>query len=186
MASPSGRRGSTALLGPLALGLVLGGSASALGFWLLSGLAQPIWAPARAVLLTVLVLAALATDALDLRWRWPQNARQVPQAVRRRTPNVAMLQFGFELGTGLRTFVTSRAPYVVVGVLLLGGLSLPTALALGAGFGAGRTLMPIMRAWHPHPSDWDRRLERMSRLLRVTATSLGGCAAVWIAVVELW
>jgi hypothetical protein len=175
-----------ALQGPLALGLVLGGSASAFGFWLLSGLAHPIWAPVRAGLLMVLVLAALATDALGLRWPWPQNARQVPQTVRRRAPAVAMLQFGFELGSGLRTFITSRAPYVVGGVLLLGGLSLPTALALGAGFGAGRALMPLMRAWHPHPSDWDHRLERMSRLLKVTATSLGGCAALWIAVVELW
>jgi hypothetical protein len=186
MASPPGRRGSAALLGPLALGLVLGGSASALGFWLLSGLAQPIWASVRVGLLVALVLAALAADALGLRWRWPQNARQVPQAVRRRTPSVAMLQFGFELGTGLRTFVTTRAPYVVVGVLLLGGLSLPSALALGVGFGAGRALMPVTRAWHPHAADWDGRLERTSKLLKVTATSLGGSGAVWMAAVELW
>jgi hypothetical protein len=182
MASPSGRRGSAALLGPLALGLVLGGSASALGLWLLSGLAQPVWPPVRVALLAVVVVAALADEAFGLRWRWPQNARQVPQAIRRRTPTVGLLQFGFELGTGLRTFVTSKAPYVLVALLLLGGLSSVEALALGVGFGAGRALMPITRAWHRSTGDWDRRLEQTSRWLKLTATALGGCAALWIAV----
>jgi hypothetical protein len=167
------------------LGLLLGGSTSALGFWLLSGLVRPLWAPARIGLLVAVALVALADDMLGLGWRWPQNARQVPQAIRHREPRLAMLQFGFELGTGLRTFVTSRAPYVVVGVLLLGGLSIVEALALGAGFGAGRALMPLTRAWHQATSDWDHRLERASRSLKVTATALVGCAATWLAVAAM-
>jgi len=186
MASPSGRRGSAALLGPLALGLVLGGSVSALLFWLLSGLAQPLWPPVRVVLLAAVVVAAVADEAFGLGWRWPQNARQVPQAIRRRVPALGLLQFGFELGTGLRTFVTSRAPYVVVALLLLAGLSFVEALALGAGFGVGRALMPATRAWHASTGGWDRRLERASRELRLAATVLGGCAAVWIAATRLW
>jgi hypothetical protein len=94
--------------------------------------------------------------------------------------------FGFELGTGLRTFVTSRAPYVVAGVLLLGGLSAIEALAVGTGFGGGRALMALTRSWHHHADDWDRVLERTYGRLKVTATALVGCAAVWLAVVRLW
>lgn len=180
MASSSGRRGSTS---PLVLGLLLGGVTSALGFWLLSGLLTPLWLPVRVGLLVVLALAALADDVLGRGWRWPQNARQVPQAIRHREPRVAMLQFGFELGTGLRTFVTSRAPYVIVGVLLLGGLPVVPALALGAGFGAGRALMPVTRMWHHATGDWDRRLEDASRWVKVTATALAGCAATWLAII---
>ena len=180
MASSSGRRGSTS---PLVVGLLLGGIASALGFWLLSGLLTPLGPPARIGLLVVLALVALADEVLGLGWRWPQNARQVPQAIRHREPRVAMLQFGFELGTGLRTFVTSRAPYVIAGVLLLGGLPIVAALAIGVGFGAGRSLMPLTRTWHRGAADWDRRLETASRWIKVTATALAGCAATWLAII---
>jgi hypothetical protein len=173
-------------MGPLTLGLVLGGCASALGFWLLSGLAQPLWAPLRLALLAVVAAAALADEAFTLGWRWPQNARQVPQAIRRRAPAAGMLQFGFELGTGLRTFVTSRAPYVVVALLLVGGLPIIGALSLGMGFGIGRAFMPLMRAWHRDTADWDLRLERASRLLKLTATALAGSAALWSAAARLW
>ena len=173
-------------MGPLAVGLLLGGVASALGFWLLSGLAAPVWAPVRVALLAGVAAAALADEALGFGWRWPQNARQVPQAIRRRTPGAGMLQFGFELGTGLRTFVTSRAPYTLVTMLLLGGLSVVDALAIGAGFGTGRALMPSTRAWHGDAGDWDHRLERAARSLKLTATALTGAAAVWIAAVRLW
>lgn len=185
MASPSGRRGSTALLGPLVTGLVLGGVTSALALWLLSGLAEPLPAALRVGLVAVVALAALADEAMDLGWRWPQNARQVPQDVRRREAKVALLQFGFELGTGMRTFITSKAPYVIVAVLVAGGLSLLQALALGAGFGVGRALMPVTRSWHDPADDWDRRLEQASRPLKVVATAFVGCAAVWIAIVAL-
>jgi hypothetical protein len=182
MASPSGRRGARSSLGPLVLGLLLGGITSALGFWLVSGLLRPVWPPVRIGLLVVVALAALADDLFGLRWTWPQNPRQVPQAIRHRAPRTAMLQFGFELGTGLRTFVTAKAPYVLVSVVLLGGLSIVQALALGAGFGAGRALMPLTRTWHRATGDWDRRLERTSRWVKVTATALAGCAATWLAV----
>lgn len=184
MASPSGRR-ATSSLGPLVLGLLLGGITSALGFWLLSGLLRPLSAPARIGLLVVVALAALADDLFGLRWTWPQNPRQVPQAIRHRAPRAAMLQFGFELGTGLRTFVTAKAPYVLAGVVLLGGLPIVQALALGAGFGAGRALMPLTRTWHRATGDWDRRLERTSRWVKVTATALAGCAATWLAIAAI-
>jgi hypothetical protein len=186
MATPSGRRGSIPLQGPLATGLVLGGVTSAAAFWLLSGLAQPLPAALRAGVVVAVAVAALADEALGLGWRWPQNARQVPQAVRRREPRAALLQFGFELGTGMRTFVTSRAPYVVVAVLVVGGLSILQALAVGAGFGVGRALMPVTRGMHGSADDWDGRLEQAARPLKVVATALVGCAAVWIAVVALW
>lgn len=186
MATPSGRRGSNGLLGPLCGGLVLGGVVSALGFWLLSGLAAPVWAPVRIGLIAVLVCAAVTDDTLRLGWRWPQNARQVPQRIRYREQTMAMVQFGFELGTGMRTFVTSAAPYVLIGVLVLAGPSIVEALTIGAGFGAGRALMPVLRTWHHAPGDWDRRLEHTARWLKPAATALTGTAAIWLSWVALW
>jgi len=185
MAAPSVRRGVDRLLVPLCAGLVLGGVVSACGLWLLSGLAEPLWPALRLGLVAALAGAAVTDDALRLGWRWPQNLRQVPQRIRYREPAVAMVQFGFELGTGMRTFVTSAAPYVLIGVLVFAGLSIVGALAVGTGFGAGRALMPLLRAWHHAPGDWDQRLQRADRWLTPTATALTGVAAVWLTAVTL-
>jgi hypothetical protein len=46
--------------------------------------------------------------------------------------------------------------------------------------------MPVTRAWHGDTDDWDHRLERASRLLKLTATALVGAGAIWSAAVDLW
>lgn len=180
MASPPGRRGSRSLLWPLSAGLVLGGATSAIAVWVLSGFAEPLAGWLRTLLVVVVAVAALVEDVFAPGWPWPQHARQVPQSVRLREPTVALLQFGFELGTGVRTFVTSRAPYVLVAVLLLGGLPFAGALAAGTGFGAGRALMPVLRRAHDAPGAWDRRLDRARRWSTPVATALVGLAAAWV------
>jgi hypothetical protein len=72
----------------------------------------------------------------------------------------AGLQFGFELGTGMRTFVTATAPYVVGCALLLVVASPPTAFVIGIAFGAGRFLMPLARYFSVSEDIWDEALAR--------------------------
>lgn len=53
---------------------------------------------------------------------------------------MAPFQFGFEMGTGLRTLLPTAAPHLIAAaVLLTPGMTLLAALATGLGFGFGRT-----------------------------------------------
>ncbi len=118
---------------------------SASVLWLLSGLTEPLPAVARYVLFGVGVLALL------LRWRGvvdfpvPQNARQIPQEVFAQHPARAAVRFGFELGTGVRTYLPSSLPYVPALAILLLRPPWLGAVALGLGFGVARGALP---AWY--------------------------------------
>jgi hypothetical protein len=69
----------------------------------------------------------------------PQNARLVPQFVTR-VPFWGALQFGAEMGTGMRTYSPTGLPHIVaVAVLLLA--SWPHAVLAGVGFALGRAVM---------------------------------------------
>lgn len=70
----------------------------------------------------------------------PQNARQIPQDVLRRRLRRGSLQFGFELGTGVRTYVSASSPYVLALGLLLSRQDPAATLLAGAAFGLGRAL----------------------------------------------
>jgi hypothetical protein len=105
--------------------------------------------------------------------RLPQNARQVPEWIIDEGSRVGPAQFGFELGTGVRTFMTSGVPYLLAGAILLLA-DWRAALLAGAGFGAGRSWMALARLWYGDPARWDRTLARLMRPLRATL----GCAAV--------
>lgn len=134
------------LLGGLFVGGVLATVNAILFAW---------WVPPSAkwgVLITSLSLALLI-DLGVLKISLPQNARQVPEKVQLRGPKYGALQFGFEMGTGLRTFMTSALPHAVAFCALL---VLPTSLALvaGLGFGAGRTIVPLARAVPGNEPDW--------------------------------
>jgi hypothetical protein len=154
------------------VGLLIGGAVSATVLWLLSGLAEPL--PRAAAVLAMLVAALLGVlrDAKLIRIPLPQNARQVPQSVLQRGLVGGGLQFGFELGTGVRTYVSSTAPYVVALALLLSRPSLPTAVAVGLGFGAGRAITALVRRWSGLSVDaWGRHLGARIDLAIVAASS---------------
>ncbi|MEH1016399.1 hypothetical protein V6U90_25255 [Micromonospora sp. CPCC 206060] len=101
--------------------------------------------------------------------RLPQNARQVPQDVLQRSLPRGALQFGFELGTGVRTYVSASAPYVLAVALLLGGQRLHVAMLAGVGFGAGRALTPLARRAAGTGDRWDADLRVRLRTITVTA-----------------
>jgi hypothetical protein len=100
----------------------------------------------------------------------PQNARQVPSSVIVDGGRVGAWQFGFEMGTGLRTFMTSSLPHLAaLSVALFAPW--PYAIASGAAFGAGRAIMPLVRIGWGDADDWDRRYSRANRPFRLLSLS---------------
>jgi hypothetical protein len=125
--------------------------------------------------LAVMLGFELAGRPLNL----PQNRRLVPQDVIRRADVEGPLQFGFEMGTGVRTFMPTALPHALLAtVVLLGGLG-PGVLA-GLGFGLGRALMPIARVRHGDSADWDRLLAQRLRLVGRLCAAAFALAAITV------
>ncbi|RMI33095.1 hypothetical protein [Streptomyces triticirhizae] len=164
------------MLGVFSTGLLLGALLSASVLWLASGLAAPLPAGWRAAATVALGALAVARDAGLVRLRLPQNARQVPQDVLQRDLVRGALQFGFEMGTGVRTYVSASLPYALAaGVLLAndGGV----ALATGLGFALGRAATPTLRFASGAGEEWDDRL--IARLPLLTTGAAAAATAAW-------
>lgn len=147
--------------------------------WLLSGLLHPVPELWRHVAVVVLAVAGVLREIGVVRIRLPQNARQIAREVLQRDVLRGALRFGFELGTGVRTFVSATAPYVVAFAILLAGLDFWTALATGLGFGAGRALTTWSRYLARDSTTWDRRLaDRMSRVTVGAGLAIAGLCGV--------
>jgi hypothetical protein len=87
---------------------------------------------------------------------FPQSRRQVRQSVLGMQPSSGALMFGFEMGTGARTYMTGAAPYiVVVGALVADGHGPVPGVLTGVGFGLGRGLIPLARKLHSNEHIWD-------------------------------
>lgn len=113
----------------------------------------------------VLPLAViLVAELIGRPLRLPQNRRAVPQNIIPQARVRGPLQFGFEMGTGVRTFMPTSLPHaLVVAVLAIGG-PVPGLLA-GLGFGLGRTAMTLLRSGSGAPDLWDRALRRNLRMV---------------------
>ncbi|MGW1141545.1 hypothetical protein [Streptomyces zhihengii] len=158
-------------------GLLAGGVLSAGVLWLASGLFTPLPAGVRQGLVVAVALLAALRDAGRLPLRLPQNARQIPQDVLRRHLARGAMQFGFELGTGVRTYVSASAPYAIAVAVLLSGGSYGPALAAGLGFGAGRALTPALRRLSGDGERWDDRLAVRLSAMTVVCSVLIAAAA---------
>lgn len=155
-----------------ATGLLLGGALSGGALWLLSGLSEPLPALARALAIVGVAVLGLLREFELVRLPLPQNTRQIEQDVLRRRPRLGPMQFGFELGTGVRTYVSSTAPYVVALALVLSHPGLPLALAAGLGFGLGRALTAAAQLWS-RSADWNARVAtRLGGVTKITAITL--------------
>jgi hypothetical protein len=152
------------VLAVFTLGLLLGGTLTASVLWLLSGLAAPLPGAVRAGAILAVAVLGVAREAGWVRIPLPQNARQIPQEVLQHRVRRGALQFGFELGTGVRTFVSASAPYVVALGLLLSHQGPVTTILAGTGFGAGRAVTAAVR-YASRYDEWDdRRVTRMPLL----------------------
>ena len=121
---------------------IVGGSATGAALAVVGGLV-PVSPPVGVTVAGVVVLfcVALARDLGVVRFWMPENRRQVRQAVLRHRPVVGDLMFGFELGTGARTFVPATAPYLIAVAVVVVADGLIPGLVAGAGFGLGRGLV---------------------------------------------
>lgn len=109
--------------------------------------------------------------------RLPQNRRLVPQTVMRH-PIAGPLRFGFEMGTGVRTYSPSVLPLATFLLIALWSGSLALALVAGLGFGAGRGLVHPFR--RTDPESWDARLRTGKRWV-----ALWCCAAYLLLTLRL-
>jgi hypothetical protein len=158
------------------MGLLAGGLASAMVLWLASGLAGPVPDRWRYSIVLLAGLVAVLRDLGVVPFRLPQNARQIPQDVLRGGLVRGALQFGFELGTGVRTYVSASAPYLLALALLVAGQRWQVAVLAGLGFGAGRAASALARYASQGGEEWDARLAVWLRPIVV-----GGSVVVTLA-----
>lgn len=173
-----------------ALGLVTGGALVGSGFGLVSNVAGllvslvPINAtPFRMAAVFFLVSTLAVVELTGRGSRLIQNRRQVPQFVNYRYRRSGAFLFGFEMGTGMRTYLPSAFPLALVaGILILTPGVIAGALA-GVGFGCGRTLMVLARNRADDRDRWDQSFKALGKpilisLFPVFAASLLAGAAL--------
>lgn len=141
-----GMTATTYVVGSLAGGGLVGGVLGALGAW---PTAQLSAATATALALAVCVLAA-AHDASGV--RVPGIRRQVDERwLVRYRGWVYGLGFGFQLGLGVATIVTTATVYATLALAFLSG-SVARGLVIGAVFGLARGAMLLRNAAVRDPS----------------------------------
>ena len=119
-------------------GAAAGGVTTAVGLWIISGLFEPVSLAGRRMTLFLVVGFVVILRAMGAFHLLPQAKRQVPTSIFEQDFRVAAFGFGFELGTGVRTYLSSLGPYAVaLGVVLLRP-SFATSVMLGLSFGLGR------------------------------------------------
>jgi hypothetical protein len=103
----------------------------------------------------------------------PHRRAQVPSAVISAGAAAGALQFGFEMGSGVRTHMPSNLPYLPLVVVLLTGTWVGAVLA-GLGFGLGRATMALGRQRSRDPEWWDHQWQRHQRWLRIALALAAG------------
>lgn len=156
-------------------GLVLGGASTGLLAVIVGSLVRPL-VPIEigSLLLAAAAVIIIVAEIAGYRLSLPQNARQVPTWIIREGSRAGALQFGYEMGTGVRTYMTSSLPHVALLAVLLQA-SWWQGLVAGAAFGGGRAAMALTRFYRRDTDRWDLLLRRYARLARVL---LAGTAAV--------
>ncbi len=147
-------------------GLVLGALATALGLLLVGSLirlAAPVgvWRWALAAAIVLLVLREFGV----LRFWLPQNKRLVPEHVNRHGRVFGPLQFGFEMGTSMRTYTPSALPHAAALMIALWAGPLAAVVA-GMGFGIGRSAMTMGNLLYGDDNTWDMAFIDHERLIR--------------------
>jgi hypothetical protein len=123
-------------------GTCLGSLATTTVAWFLSGFASvlpKVWR-VSALCGGALLFWLAKEGPLAGRIALPESRHQIPTDVFGGSLVSGAFRFGFELGTGVRTYAAASAPYILLLVVVVGWLPLGWALLLAAGFGVGRAL----------------------------------------------
>jgi hypothetical protein len=188
MLTPSVGRGSVGeqfVVGTFCLGLVLGGSISAVMAWILGGLFSAMPVQLAAALVVFVAVGGLLRDWHVVEFALPEVRRQVPRSIFAGGLVRASLRFGVELGTGWLTYVTSTLPYVLLSALVVLHLPFRQAICAGVGFGIGRAAMTLLRLLAPDGLAWDRRMAEAARWLTPACSLLGVLAAVVVVLLRV-
>ncbi|MEU7909348.1 hypothetical protein [Actinoplanes sp. NPDC049118] len=161
------------------LGQVLGALATALGALVLGSLVRLAAPPVVWIVLLVCWFGVIAVREFGVvSFGLPQNARLVPETVFRHGRFFGPLQFGLEMGTGLRTYVTSGLPYVLLPAVAL--LASPVAaLVAGVGFGLGRSLMTSSNLRFSDDNSWDLEFSLYERQIK-TILMVAFATGLWL------
>jgi hypothetical protein len=146
----------------------------------LGSLLRPVLPPTvRVGLIIALALFVLAGECGLHRVVLPHRRTQVPSTVIGAGSDAGALQFGFEMGSGVRTHMPSNLPYLpLLAVLLLG--SWAAAVAAGLGFGLGRAAMALGRHHSRDTTWWDRQWKHHEQPLRIILALAAAVVAVTI------
>ena len=165
LSSPVWRKSSRAYftVGLLAGAVTIGTLAVAVG-----SLLRPVVPPGvPTALIFAVALFVLAGECGLHHIALPHRRAQVPSTVVADGGDAGALQFGFEMGCGVRTHMPSNLPYLPLLMVLLVG-SWGAAVVAGLGFGLGRAAMALGRHHGRDPAWWDCQWQRHERPLRIT------------------
>jgi hypothetical protein len=137
-------------------------------------------APVRYALFGLVALPVLLREVGLVRFPVPENARLVPEDVQH-LRRWGALQFGFEMGTGMRTYSPSALPHLALAAVLL-VVPLPAGFALAVGFAAGRLAMPLMSNAWSDDGEWTLVWAHAERVVRplLALTCIGSLAAAML------
>lgn len=144
------------------------------------------WVPKELGVAIILAggLYGVAADVTKHRIWFPGARRQVPETVAFRGVQGAF-QFGFEMGTGLRTYMPVAMPVVVIIATALLGMTPWLGLACGLAFGSARGALHLLK-WYSRNPGWQASLASLSASWFLPAGSLAGIAmVVVVAILDL-
>lgn len=164
------------------VGLVAGGLAAGVLWASLFSLLPP-WDGPNSGLSTIIVVACLAVAAAArdmgfISYPLPERRRQVPQSILWAPRSSGSLQFGFELGTGMRTYLPGSAPVLALAMALVIDVPFLWVLAGYVGFGAGRGFVLIERRLATSGDMWDRKVRESRRAVLVASSLFVGIVGV--------
>ncbi|MGH3479872.1 MAG: hypothetical protein ACRDQD_23925 [Nocardioidaceae bacterium] len=161
-------------------GTICGAVLTALVAWVLSGFTEPLPDGARLALLGAggALLWAAKHGPLRGVLRLPEARRQIPAEVFGGNLVRGGYRFGFELATGVRTYVPSAAPYVLLLTVLVSRPPLGIALLMGAGFGVARAAPLLLRLAASRVGAAPRGMAGLAATPATVIVLLGGLALV--------
>jgi hypothetical protein len=172
-------------VGAFAIGAVIGGLVSASALLIAGSVFRLVLPePIRWGLLFALLSLFVARQFGAVRFPVPENRRLVPETVFRLGYFFGPLQFGIEMGTGARTYVTSNVPYMLAVMVLLTA-DVGAGLASGAGFGVGRALMAWGSTQQRDTGEWHAKWSRSSTMLSAMLLAVFLVLAVLVSFVHL-
>ena len=167
-----GRVGRRAVLAVLLPSMISGAAITAVGLTVAGELLRIIPVEIRASTYCVTGAVTVFMQVFRPSFRFPNINRQIPRSVFDHGAARAASQFGFELGLGWRTKLTTLASQLVaLGVLML-HIDIWSALAVGFGFAVGRYLHLLFRLLSGLDEQWDEWLQAHPHLM--TSSSVGG------------